>query len=106
MTTEPPRISGVHSSRWNPNRRGEPDFDQCSEAHDDQAKKQDDKNRWAISGVLGREVEAANLAHFAHLQQPGEQSAPAAPRTAAAERCPKGRNGGESTRLIHPQKAG
>ena len=54
--------------------------------HDDRAQHQDDADRGAITGVVRAQVEAADLAARAHLQQVAEQPALPAARTAAGQR--------------------
>ena len=45
----------------NPDRRGEFELDQRGEPDNDQPEKEDDKDRRAVAGILGREVEEPQL---------------------------------------------
>ena len=69
---------GADDNEWRPQNEMHPDrrckfyLDQGGEADDDRAKEENDQNRWAVSRILCGEVEIADLAGGAHLQQPGE----------------------------------
>src|SRR6516162_957857 len=94
-----------------PHRRGEPDLDHGGETDDDQAEEQDDKDRRAIAGILGREIETTDLTRFAYAQETSKQPALAAARTPTAEPCTErrhcGKVAGKSVRVgRHEQSAG
>ena len=55
-----------------PDRRREPELDHSSETDDDQAEKENHKDRGAIAGVLRRQIEAAALACSTDAEESGE----------------------------------
>src|SRR6516165_2582707 len=71
--------------QMHPHRRGEPDLDHGGETDDDQAEEQDDKDRRAIAGILGREIETTDLTRLAYAQETSEQPAFPATRTSTTE---------------------
>ena len=68
-----------------PDRRRKSDLDQGGEPNDDQSQKQDRKDRRAVTRILLRQVEPADLAGLPHGQKAGEQPAFAAARAAASK---------------------
>ena len=69
-----------------PDGRRKLDLDQRREPDDEHSQEQDRKNRWAVAGILSRQVEPADLALLAHTEEADEQLAFAASRTSATKR--------------------
>src|SRR6266481_5576738 len=90
-----------------PDRRRKIDLDQRRETDDDDAEKQDREDCGTITGILGRQVEPADLACLAHIQKAGKQPTPATSRASATEGRAQRADGGKlPCRDRHRRSAG
>ena len=67
-----------------PVRRPPDEFDDNSEADDQKAGDQDDKDRWSVAGIGKAIIEAANIAALGKIEKTRKQLALPATRAAAA----------------------